>query len=229
VGCGRNCWPSATRRWESTVPEAIHLDDYRRVVPPQTIDLLRRLAGRVRGRSLLHVNSTRVGGGVAEMLSRYVPLFEELGVPVRWDVISGAEEFFRVTKSLHNALQGQEQAFTAEMLAAYLETNRENAARLHLDSDVVIIHDPQPAALIVFTRRPASAGTGREGGRWVWRWPIDGSRPPPRGRGVLPAVVPPGQRGGLFPPQVAPPPPPPPLPHSSPHQSPPLEKPDLTP
>ena len=159
------------------MPEAIHLDDYRRVVPPQTIDLLRRLAGRVRGRSLLHVNSTRVGGGVAEMLSRYVPLFEELGVPVRWDVISGAEEFFRVTKSLHNALQGQEQAFTAEMLAAYLETNRENAARLHLDSDVVIIHDPQPAALIVFTRRPASAGTGREGGRWIWRCHIDASRP----------------------------------------------------
>src|SRR5256712_4782068 len=178
MGCGRNCWPSATRRWESTVPEAIHLDDYRRVVPPQTLDLLRRLADRVRGRSLLHVNSTRVGGGVAEMLTRYVPLFEELGVPVRWDVISGAEEFFRVTKSLHNALQGQEQAFTAEMLAAYLETNRENAARLHLDSDVVIIHDPQPAALIVFTRPPASAGTGGEGGRWVWRCLTSASRPP---------------------------------------------------
>src|SRR5256712_13718738 len=186
MGCGRNCWPSAIRRWESTVPEATHLDDYRRVVPPQTIDLLRRLAGRVRGRSLLHVNSTRVGGGVAEMLSRYVPLFEELGVPVRWDVISGAEEFFRVTKSLHNALQGQEQAFTAEMLAAYLETNRENAARLHLDSDVVIIHDPQPAALIVFTRRPPSAGTGSEGGRRVWREQRAFPHPPPPGAAALP-------------------------------------------
>src|SRR3989442_9312708 len=177
MGAGRILRPPATRPWESTVPEALPPDDSRRVVAPHTIDLLRRLAGRVRGRSLLHVNSTRVGGGVAEMLTRYVPLFEELGVPVRWDVISGAEEFFRVTKSLHNALQGQEQAFTAEMLAAYLETNRENAARLHLDSDVVIIHDPQPAALIVFTRRPASAGTGREGGRWIWRRPI--YAPPP--------------------------------------------------
>src|SRR2546422_9138287 len=203
VGCGRNCWPSATRRWESTVPEAIHLDDYRRVVPPQTIDLLRRLAGRVRGRSLLHVNSTRVGGGVAEMLSRYVPLFEELGVPVRWDVISGAEEFFRVTKSLHNALQGQEQAFTAEMLAAYLETNRENAARLHLDSDVVIIHDPQPAALIVFTRRPASAGTGSEGGRWVWRRSIFGSRPQPGGWGGPPLMAATERRRRLSLPQIA--------------------------
>src|SRR3989441_3056267 len=221
MGCGRNCWPSATRRWESTVPEAIHLDDSRRVVPPQTIDLLRRLANRVRGRSLLHVNSTRVGGGVAEMLTRYVPLFEELGVPVRWDVISGAEEFFRVTKSLHNALQGQEQAFTAEMLAAYLETNRENAARLHLDSDVVIIHDPQPAALIVFTRRPASAGTGREGGRWVWRCHIDVSPAPRRGQGVPRAVFPPGGRAGFFPPRVPPAAPPPPVPPFSPHHSPP--------
>src|SRR2546425_7576114 len=200
MGCGRNCWPSATRRWESTVPEAIHLDDSRRVVPPQTIDLLRRLANRVRGRSLLHVNSTRVGGGVAEMLTRYVPLFEELGVPVRWDVISGAEEFFRVTKSLHNALQGQEQAFTAEMLAAYLETNRENAARLHLDSDVVIIHDPQPAALIVFTRRPASAGTGRQGGGWGWRGAIDASRPPPPGGGAPAPACSPARRRRLFPP-----------------------------
>src|SRR2546427_4347941 len=213
MGCGRNCWPSATRRWESTVPEAIHLDDYRRVVPPQTIDLLRRLAGRVRGRSLLHVNSTRVGGGVAEMLSRYVPLFEELGVPVRWDVISGAEEFFRVTKSLHNALQGQEQAFTAEMLAAYLETNRENAARLHLDSDVVIIHDPQPAALIVFTRRPASAGTRRPGGRGGWRGHNHGSRPQRRGRGGPRRVVDPEEGARFSPPaivaQPAPPPDPP--------------------
>src|SRR2546427_8238532 len=200
MGCGRNCWPSATKRWESTVPEAIHLDDYRRVVPPQTIDLLRRLAGRVRGRSLMHVNSTRAGGGVAAMRSGYVPLFEELGVPVRWDVISGAEEFFRVTKSLHNALQGQEQAFTAEMLAAYLETNRENAARLHLDSDVVIIHDPQPAALIVFTRRPASAGTGREGGRWVWRGHNHRPPPPPRGPGGAPPGVLQAHRGALFPP-----------------------------
>src|SRR2546422_1271813 len=203
MGCGRNCWPSATRRWESTVSEAIHLDDYRRVVPPQTIDLLRRLAGRVRGRSLLHVNSTRVGGGVAEMLSRYVPLFEELGVPVRWDVISGAEEFFRVTKSLHNALQGQEQAFTAEMLAAYLETNRENAARLHLDSALVIIHDPQPAALIVFTRRPASAGTGRGGGRWIWPGPEPGLPPPRPGRGVLRQFVTPEHGADLSPPQLA--------------------------
>lgn len=144
------------------------LDAYREVVPPGTIDLLRRLADHVRGRSLLHVNSTRVGGGVAEMLHRYVPLFDELGVATRWEVIAGTEEFFRVTKSFHNALQGQEQAFSDAMLQTYLEANRDNASRLDLAADVVIIHDPQPAALIESAERA---------GRWVWRCHIDVSRP----------------------------------------------------
>jgi len=152
----------------------IRLDDYRAVVPTATLDLLRRLAERIRGRSLVHVNSTRVGGGVAEMLHRYVPLFTELGITTRWEVISGAEEFFRVTKSFHNALQGQEQAFTNAMFQSYLETNKENAGRLDLDADVVLVHDPQPAALIAHAR-PASDGKRR--GRWVWRCHIDVSRP----------------------------------------------------
>lgn len=147
---------------------AITLNDYGQVVPPGTIDLLRRLADRLRGRSLLHVNSTRLGGGVAEMLQRYVPLFQELGIETRWEVVTGTEDFFRVTKSFHNALQGQEQSFSDAMLNAYLDTNRENAAHLDLHADVVIIHDPQPAALIEFTPKV---------GKWIWRCHIDISRP----------------------------------------------------
>jgi trehalose synthase len=146
----------------------VRLDDYRGVVPSGTLDLLRRLADRVRGRSLVHVNSTRSGGGVAEMLHRYVPLLRELGVPTRWEVITGSEEFFRVTKALHNALQGQEQVFTDAMVQTYLQTTRDNAARLDLDADVVIVHDPQPAALVAYAPRR---------GRWVWRCHIDVSRP----------------------------------------------------
>lgn len=147
---------------------AITLDAYRDVVPPGTIDLLRRLAERLRRRSLLHVNSTRLGGGVAEMLNRYMPLFQELGIETRWEVISGDEEFFRVTKGFHNALQGQGQAFTDRMLELYLATNRENAARLNLHADIMMIHDPQPAALIEFVPKHSS---------WLWRCHIDISRP----------------------------------------------------
>ncbi|MDR5702572.1 MAG: glycosyltransferase [Armatimonadota bacterium] len=146
----------------------LRLDDYRQVVPSNTIDLIYHLAECVQGRSLLHVNSTRVGGGVAEMLHRYIPLFQDIGVEAGWEVISGSDAFFRVTKSFHNALQGQEQVFTDEMLRTYLEVNRENAARLDLAADVVMIHDPQPAALIEYASRK---------GKWIWRCHIDISRP----------------------------------------------------
>jgi len=147
---------------------AVTLEDYRPVAPRGAIDLLHRLAERVRGRSLLHVNSTRVGGGVAEMLDRYLPLFEELGIRPRWEVLAGNDAFFRVTKSFHNALQGDEQAFTDAMLQGYLDTNRDNASKLDLDADVVIIHDPQPAALIEHAQKR---------GPWIWRCHIDVSHP----------------------------------------------------
>lgn len=166
--------PEGQAAGQRVADEPVRLDDYRAVVPASTLDLLRRLADRVRGRSLVHINSTRVGGGVAELLQRYVPLLEELGVPTRWDVVRGTEEFFRVTKSFHNALQGQSQSFTDAMLRTYVETNQENARRLNLDADVVLIHDPQPAALIA-SAKPKADGTRR--GRWVWRCHIDASRP----------------------------------------------------
>ena len=143
------------------------LDHYRAVTPPGTVDILYRASERVRGRHFTHVNSTRLGGGVAEMLQRIVPLLNELGVVTRWEVLQGDEEFFRVTKSFHNALQGEEQVVTAAMLDHYLEQNRRNAARLDLGGDLVFIHDPQPAALIAH----------RKSGAWIWRCHIDVSHP----------------------------------------------------
>lgn len=102
------------------------------------------------------------------MLQRYIPLFTELGIEPRWEVLSGSGEFFRVTKAFHNALQGQEQIFTDEMFQAYLDTNRANASRLNLDADLVIMHDPQPAAMIEHASRR---------GAWAWRCHIDISHP----------------------------------------------------
>jgi trehalose synthase len=144
------------------------LDSYREVTPKGTIDFLRCLADKVRGRRILHVNSTRVGGGVAEILRSLVPLLQDIGVEARWEVITGTEDFFAVTKAFHNALQGEEQDLTPEMLETYREINRQNAQGLALNADYVIIHDPQPAALIL--QKP-------EGGRWIWRCHIDISHP----------------------------------------------------
>jgi len=144
------------------------LENYRDVAPHGTVELLRQLGRRVEGKSLVHINSTRYGGGVAEMLHRLLPLFEELGIKVRWEVMTGSDLFYRATKSFHNALQGTRQRITPEMYDAYIECNRDNAKRLNLDAEFAMIHDPQPAALI--DARP-------HGATWVWRCHIDVSTP----------------------------------------------------
>jgi trehalose synthase len=144
------------------------LDDYRKAVPRGTIDLLKCLAEQVKGKRVLHVNSTKLGGGVAEILRSLMPLLQDVGLDARWEVISGNEEFFNTTKAFHNALQGQEQHLSQRMLQNYIEVNRENARRLSFDADYVVIHDPQPAAL----------GESRlSKGKWIWRCHIDISRP----------------------------------------------------
>ncbi len=147
---------------------APRLDDYAAIVGPERIAVMRRLARRLEGLRIVAVNSTRVGGGVAEMLNRHVPLFRELGIDMRWEVLEGTPEFFDATKTIHNALQGASRELSPAMQAAYLETNRRNAERLDLNADVVIIHDPQPAALVEYVPR---------GCPWIWRCHIDASRP----------------------------------------------------
>ena len=149
-------------------PSTLTIEDYREVAPKGAVDFLLRLAERARGRRFLHVNSTRVGGGVAEILSRLVPIMGDLGIKTAWEVIEGDPEFFAMTKALHNALQGMEQAFTETMLNHYLEVNQANAQRLSPAGDLVLIHDPQPAAMI--ESRPPE-------GKWVWRCHIDLSTP----------------------------------------------------
>ncbi|MGD8376914.1 MAG: glycosyltransferase [Acidobacteriota bacterium] len=145
------------------------LDDYADIVGPERIAVLRRLAKRLEGMRLVLVNSTRVGGGVAEMLARHVPLFRDLGIETRWEVIEGTPEFFEATKTMHNALQGARTGLPDRLREAYLECNRRNAERLDLDADAVIIHDPQPAAMIRSVREKTCP--------WIWRCHIDASRP----------------------------------------------------
>ena len=141
---------------------------YRDIAPPGTVDLGHRISERLKGKTLLHVNSTRWGGGVAEMLHRLVPLFQDLGVDTGWDVIEGSPEFYQVTKGFHNALQGQSQIMTMEMYNAYLKTNRKNGRKMDFNADMVVIHDPQPAPLVYKKKKQS---------KWLWRCHIDVSRP----------------------------------------------------
>jgi trehalose synthase len=147
----------------------VPLENYADVVGASEIEELRVLAKPLCGRSIEMVNSTAVGGGVAEILNRLVPLAEELDLGIRWDVMSGAEEFFDVTKSFHNALHGEPYHADSKDFEIFLAYNERNRANLPLDAEFVVIHDPQPAALID-ARQPGSS-------HWVWRCHIDLSHP----------------------------------------------------
>jgi trehalose synthase len=150
---------------------SIRLDQYLPLLGAAEIDELRALANPLQGRGVQMVNSTAAGGGVAEILNRLVPLLEELGVAIQWEVLDGDAGFFDVTKLFHNALQGDMREPTAQDFAVFIEGNRRNRALLDPDAEFTVIHDPQPAALIE-ARAPGA-------GHWTWRCHIDLSCPNP--------------------------------------------------
>lgn len=140
---------------------------YGGIAPKGDLLLLRDLGEKLKGKSFLHINSTRAGGGVAEILQRMVPILKEIGIAARWEVIEGDEQFFEITKKIHNALQGNFEKITEKMWQHHYEVNKRSAGKIDLDADAVLIHDPQPSPLIEF----------RKSGRWIWRCHIDVSSP----------------------------------------------------
>jgi len=153
----------------ATASRLMHLDDYVPILGVQEVDDLRALARRLAGRTVQMVNSTAVGGGVAEILNRLVPLMQELGVAPRWDVITGGNDFFEITKAFHNALHGGPYSHRPKDFETFLAYNEQNRQRLTFDAEFTVIHDPQPVTLI--DARPP----GRN--HWIWRCHIDLSRP----------------------------------------------------
>ena len=148
------------------------LEQYAHVVGNEVIDHLRQLANPLRGIKILHINSTKEGGGVAEILHRLIPLKRELGIEVEWEVISGEADFYKCTKKMHNSLQGNRDDIPSSLLTVYENTNLQNFERLREkleQADVVFIHDPQPAALLHFCKKRK--------GKWLWRCHIDVSHP----------------------------------------------------
>jgi trehalose synthase len=154
---------------DHAVSTRIPLDEYAALLGEGEIEELRALAKPLRGRRVEMINSTAVGGGVAEILTRLLPLAEELDLNIQWHVMTGGEDFFEVTKSFHNALHGAPYHATARDFEIYLAYNEQNISRLPLDSEFVVIHDPQPAALI--------EGRKRNHSYWAWRCHIDLSHP----------------------------------------------------
>jgi len=144
------------------------IEAYREIAGKDEIDQLYRLAQLSRNKRVLMINSTKDGGGVAEILIRLVPLLCELGIDCRWETITAEAPFFEITKSMHNAMQGKKINFSPDALDYYLKVNKENAENLDLDADIVIVHDPQPLALVSYAKNSS---------KWVWRCHIDTSKP----------------------------------------------------
>jgi len=144
------------------------LDDYIPLVGQSTIDDLQLLAERLKNKRIQHINSTAVGGGVAEILNRMVPLLKELGVDSCWDVIKGGERFFNVTKKFHNALHGRSaEEITQEDFDIFLENGERNLNEMDITADIVFVHDPQPITLI----------KKKKDNKWIWRCHVDVSNP----------------------------------------------------
>ncbi len=137
----------------------------------EAVDALVDLARPLQGARVLHVNATPYGGGVAEILRSEVPLLRDLGLLADWKIITGDDEFFAVTKAVHNGLQGAARTLTDRERAVYLDQSRRNAVLLEEEYDLVVVHDPQPLAI--------AAMHGRGEARWVWRCHIDTSEPNP--------------------------------------------------
>jgi trehalose synthase len=147
-------------------------DDYMSIVGEAELNEIRHIASMLKGKTVKMVNSTAVGGGVAEILNRLIPLMNELEVPTKWDVITGGNDFFEVTKGFHNALHGEQYELTQAIKDIFLSYNEQNRQRMTFDEDIIVIHDPQPANLINMRKE-----AGRTNQKWIWRCHIDLSNP----------------------------------------------------
>jgi trehalose synthase len=147
------------------------LADYTHLAGKPLVEEVISLASELQGLRVLHLSATAFGGGVAEILYTLVPLMKDVGIDVEWQVMLGREEFYNVTKQLHNALQGDPHDLTPEEWQTYAKYNELNSREIEGEWDVVIVHDPQPAAVREYVPERAS--------RWIWRCHIDLSEPNP--------------------------------------------------
>lgn len=151
-----------------SIKTIVHVEDYEPYIGSEAVDRILSKAKPLQDLHAVHVNSTYYGGGVAEILSSLILLFNSLGIKTGWRIIQGSPDFFSITKKIHNALQGGEINLTDLKKEIYESVVYENSIRNHLDHDIVIIHDPQPLPIINHYRKR---------GPWIWRCHIDLTKP----------------------------------------------------
>ena len=155
------------------VPEKLALttiEDYAPLVGAEAVERILKKSARIRDLHIVNISSTYCGGGVAELLSSLTLLMNSAGIKTGWQVIEGRPDFFSVTKSIHNGLQGADIALTDLEMRNYEEGAYENSVRMHVDHDMVIVHDPQPLPMICHYKKKAP---------WIWRCHVDLTHPNP--------------------------------------------------
>jgi len=141
------------------------LNSYIDIIGKEEIESIKKLALPLKGKKVVHINATSFGGGVAEILSTLVPLMKDIGIEAEWQAIKGSDDFFNVTKGIHNGLQGMDVPFTKEMKKIFLKNNQLNEKLFEGEYDFVVIHDPQPVAMLNYCQEKK--------GKWIWRFHID--------------------------------------------------------
>ena len=144
------------------------VEDYEPLVGAEAVERVLTKAARLTDLHIVNINSTYYGGGVAEILQSLTLLMNSAGIKTGWRVLQGRPDFFSITKKMHNALQGGEINLSDLKQRIYEEVVFENAVRMHIDHDLVIVHDPQPLPII---------GQYRKKSPWVWRCHVDLSAP----------------------------------------------------
>ena len=145
------------------------LGDYATIATRGLMDEIRRLAEPLAGKRVVHLSATAFGGGVAEINYTLIPLMADAGLKVEWRIVQGADEFYDVTKRLHNALQGDPGGLTDEQRETFRRYQRLNVEQLEDDYDFVVVHDPQPVGMIDLVENSQA--------KWIWRCHIDLSTP----------------------------------------------------
>ena len=146
----------------------LRLEDFRHIVPDTTLAEIYARAKGLYGKHIVHVNATYQGGGVAEILYSLVLLMNDVGIDAGWRILHGSQEFFEITKSFHNALQGAKLNLSDRKKRVYLQVNENFSKFTHFQHDCVIVHDPQPLSLIRSYRKRQP---------WIWRCHIDLTNP----------------------------------------------------
>ncbi len=142
--------------------------DYAEIVDEKVLSKLETESRKLKDKKILHISSTKEGGGVAEILSSLIPLMNDVGIKASWYVIKGRKDFFKVTKKIHNALQGGLLPLTSSEKRKHIQINESNASAIEIDADCVIVHDPQPLPLIKYANKKQP---------WIWRCHVDLSKP----------------------------------------------------